>query len=67
MDGIHDMGGMQGYGAAPAVDRDEPVFGVLPLLRVARLVHGLLRPRTAREREALSRVDKMLETARSVR
>ena len=27
MDGIHDMGGMQGYGAAPAIDPDEPVFG----------------------------------------
>ena len=26
MDGIHDMGGMQGYGAAPVVPRDEPVF-----------------------------------------
>jgi nitrile hydratase len=27
MDGIHDLGGMQGFGAAPTVRRDEPVFG----------------------------------------
>jgi nitrile hydratase subunit beta len=27
MDSIHDLGGMQGFGPAPAVRRDEPVFG----------------------------------------
>jgi nitrile hydratase subunit beta len=26
MDSIHDLGGMQGFGAPPAVERDEPVF-----------------------------------------
>ena len=27
MDGIHDMGGMHGFGRVLAIDRDEPVFG----------------------------------------